>query len=86
MPQHRQDPPLDHQRSGFDLGLVPGLVGTGRQNADAVMQGHFLISGVEVGFLTASAADASLRVIGNDQLRNSAQKFKGTDVGGKPIF
>ena len=86
MPQRRYDPALDHQHPRFDLALVPGLVRACRQDAHAVMPSHFLIGGVEVGFVTASADDAGASVIGDDQLRNALEKFKGADVSAEPVF
>ena len=86
MPQRRHDPALDHQHPRFDLGLVAGLVRACRQNANAIMAGHFLIGRIEVRFVTASAVDAALRVIGDDQPWNRTEKFKGADVSAEPVF
>ena len=50
------------------------------------MPGHFLIGGVEVGFVAASAADAGASIVRNDQPRNGSKKFKGADVSAQPVF
>jgi hypothetical protein len=50
------DPALGQQHAGFDLGLVPGLVGAGRDDRHAVMGGHLLVGGVDVGLVTVRAS------------------------------
>jgi len=72
MAESGDHPTFNHQHRILRFGLVAGFIGTGGQDADAVMPGHFLIGGVEVGFVAASTADACAGVIGDDQLGNSA--------------
>jgi hypothetical protein len=86
MAQRGDNPAFDHQHGILHLGLVAGLVRASGQDPDAVVHGHFVIGGVEIGFVAAGPAHAAAEVIGDDQLRKAAQEFEGAHVGAEPIL
>ena len=86
MPQRRHDPTLDDLHSGFDLGLVAGLVGPRGQHAHPVVHGQFVIGAVQIGLVAAGPLHAGAGIIGDDQLGNTTQEFEGADVGADPVL
>ncbi len=58
VPQSGQNPPLGHLHAGFHLGFVPGREGAGGDYSDAVMPGHIVVSGVDVGLIEVGFSDA----------------------------
>jgi hypothetical protein len=58
----------------------------GRYHSYAVVLGHFLIGGIEVGFIAAGTAHTCTRVVRNEELADTLHKFDGADMGSNPIF
>ena len=74
------DPALDHQNAAFHFGFVPGLAGTGRHHADAIMHGHLLIGGIQVRLVAAGAVTAVFGLSGTISLRHAAEELEGPHV------
>ena len=83
--QPRDDPALDQQDRGLDLGLVAGLVGASGQDGRAVMGGHLGVAAVDLGLVEARADHAGLQVVGHDQRRHRAEGGEGAGVGADPV-
>ena len=46
---------------------------------------HLVVGAVQIRFLAASTIDTGTRIIGNDELRNTWEKFEGPHVGLDPV-
>src|SRR5437764_14431477 len=63
MPQCRQNPTLGHEDSRFYFGLVTWFFATRGQYAHTIVRGHFLIGGLERGFIGAGTTHAGSCVV-----------------------
>ena len=84
MAQRRDDPAFSQLYARFDLGLVARLVGSRRNHAHAVVHGHLLIRGVQVGIVAAGFRHAGLGVVGHHQLRNALIELESPHVCADP--
>ena len=80
MPKHRQDPALGEKNTAFRLGLVPWLVGPGRNDCTSIMNAQIVIGGIDVRFIPAGFGDPTLQIVGNDNLGNPSKIFKSMDI------
>ena len=75
---------LGQQRAGFDLGLVPGLVGPGGDEGHGIVGGHLLIGGVDVGLVALRAVHPRAQVVAHHDL-GRAEELQGMDVARHPV-
>jgi hypothetical protein len=85
MAESGQDPPFHHLHSDFHFCLVSRFSYPGRDDGTAVMGSHFLITGVEVGFIVAGLFDPRFKVVRNHDLGDPTEKDKCPAVGADPI-
>jgi hypothetical protein len=69
---------------GFDLGLVPGLVGPGGDEGHGIVGGHLLIGGVDVGLVALRAVHPRAQVVAHHDL-GRAEELGGMDVARHPV-
>jgi hypothetical protein len=62
--QDRDDPALRYLHAHFDLGLVAGLVGPRGNDDGAVVTGHLLVGGVDVGLVSVRLGDSTAQIVG----------------------
>jgi hypothetical protein len=84
VPQGSQNPMFHLEHSGFDLGLILGFCHPGRDNDGSVMLCQFPIGSIEIRFVTAGTCHRRLQVVGDKDLRDSAEELKGMDMGLNP--
>ena len=65
--QPPQQPALDDQHAGLDLGLVARLARPGRQDGGVVMRRHLGIGAVDLRLVEAGLDHRDLGVVGHDQ-------------------
>ena len=82
--QSGDDPALHHLHRAFHFGFVARLSRAGRQDGDAVMRGHIVVGGVQIGFVAAGFAHSRLGVVGNHQHRQTAEIFESPDMRADP--
>lgn len=80
MPKRRDDPAFGQLYARFDLGLFTRLVGPRRNHAHALVHGHLLIRGVQVGIVAARFGHAGLGVIWDHQLRKTWIELEGPPI------
>jgi len=61
--QWRQDTTLDLQHVILHLGLISWFGDTSREDRYAVVAGHLVVTGVDLGFVVASLRDAGLEIV-----------------------
>ena len=50
------------------------------------MRGHFLIGGIEIGFVAAGTTHAGSGVVWNEEFADAPEEFKRADVGADPVL
>ena len=65
--------------------LVAGLVGTRGNDRGAVVGGHLLVGGVEVGLVARCRGDRRPEIIGHDDLGDPAVEVEGVGVRCDPV-
>jgi hypothetical protein len=81
----RQDPALDHQHAGLDLGLVAGFTCTRGQHRELIVLGKILVRPVDVRIVAVGFGDAALEVIRDDRPRCTTKILKRAHVRTEPI-
>jgi len=84
--QNRDDPALCYLHAHFDLGLVAGPVGPRWNDDAAVVSGHLLVGGVDVGFVAVRPFDATAQIVGHQDLGTTPEEFEGLNVRTDPLF
>ena len=85
MPQPGQDPALHHLHRDLRLGLVPGLVGPGRQHGGAIVGRQLGIGGVDLRCIAAGPGDRGLQVIWDQQFGDATEEAQHALMGGDPV-
>jgi len=85
IPQRCDDPAFNQKHSEFNLGLVPGLVGPRRNHTHAIVHGHLLIGGIQIGIVAARFGHAGLGVVGHYELRDTLIELEGAHVSFGPL-
>jgi hypothetical protein len=80
-----QNPPLDHQYTGFHLRLVARFRPPRRHYRHTVVRGHFLVGSIHARLIATSFGDTRLQIVGDDDLGQAFQKLEGAHVGADPI-
>jgi hypothetical protein len=79
------DPPLGDQHPRLGLGLIPGLIGPGRDDGHAVVGGHLGERGVDVGLVPVRPGHARAKVAADHDLRAAGQRLEAVHVRGDPV-
>lgn len=79
------DPALGQQYAGLDLGFVAGLVAARRDHGHAVVGGHVLVGGVDVGLIAVRAGHPRAQVVAHHDGRASPRGLEGVHVGAHPV-
>ncbi len=69
----------------FDFSFIAWFIRSGRERGAPVVREHLVVRGVEERLVAAGPADAALEVVGDDELRHSAEEGKGADVRADPV-
>ena len=83
---------LDIRDPAFDLALVTGRIGLGRQEDGAVILAEGLEFGVKFGIIPVRLADCRLQIVNNKRLRNAPKVMEGVfeahhkSIGGLPEY
>jgi len=85
VPERGDDPATGDQHAAFDLGFVLGLSDPCRNDGNAVVARPVLIARVEVGFVPVRLLDATLEIVGNDDLGDAAEKLHGPYMRTQPV-
>ncbi len=85
MSQPGQDPALDQQHPGFDLGLVLRFARPCRQDGAAVVLGQRLVGAIGNRFVAVRVADQGARIVGDQERRRATEERQGVDVGRDPV-
>jgi len=85
MTQPRQNPPLDNENCGLDLGFVAWPARPGRQHGSAVMRRHLGVGSVDLRLVQTGLDNSDLGIVGYDKARHTADRCKGAGVRADPI-
>ena len=85
MAQPAEQPALDDQHAGLDLGLVARPARPGRQDGGVVMRRHLGIGAVDLRLVEAGLDDGDLGVVRHQQLRHAADRLEGAGMGADPV-
>ena len=80
-----EEPALDRQHRLFDLRLVARPPRPGRQNGGAIVRRHVGIGAVDLRIVEAGLDHRRLGVVGNHQLRHSADRCESARMRSDPI-
>jgi hypothetical protein len=83
--QGGQHPAGGLEDAGFRFRLVTGLPGASGDDRTAVVGGHLLVRGVEVGLVAVGLGDARTEVVGHDDAGTAADRLEGVDVPPDPV-
>ncbi len=85
MPQPGEDPALDQQHGGFDLGLVLRFARPRRQDGAAVMLGQRFVGAIGNRLVAIRVANQGAWIIRHQQRRGATKEGERVAVGGDPV-
>ena len=68
----------------FRFGFVPGFSRAGGEDGDAVVRGHVVVGGVQIGLIAAGFVHSRLWIVGGNQHGQTAEILESTDVRSDP--
>src|SRR4051794_10167463 len=85
MSERSQYPTFYNADCVFDFGFIARFVGPGRQDRDAVMLSHLVISAVEIRLIAARARDSGAGVVRHEQFSDALKKLEGAHMAVDPV-
>src|SRR6185437_15903666 len=85
MAQPPEKPSLDNEHGLLDLRLVARASRPRWQDGSTVMRRHLGIGAVDLGVVKTGLDDGGLGIIRYQQMRNTADRLQGADMGVDPV-
>ena len=80
-----ENPPLDHLNSHFRLGPIPWAAHPRGQYRHAVVADEVVVGRIQVRLVAMGAADRGAQIVGDHQLRHTAEELEGAHVRRRPV-